>query len=149
MDDFTMVTYKKKKYYKDNFKCILKKELVIQQIFEIINPYNPYAVYLYGSTAREKNNENSDVDIFVIWKKIPNNIIINEIHNKLYRAFNRKVDFVNYQYNGRSIKIDYTSKCFIQNVISDAVSIIEQDNKGIAIKEIHFDFDDGFDLVYT
>lgn len=124
---------------------VLEKKMVIERIKNILNKYHPYAAYLYGSTARGENKENSDIDLFVIWKKIPKDEIIQQIYNKLYLAFNRRIDFVNYQYNGKSIKITSTDTCYIKNVIDDAVSIIEPNNKGMVIKDIYFDYDYEFD----
>ncbi len=145
-NEFTLVSHKKRSK-KQNYEkpIILNKESVIKIVNNVLIKYRPYAAYLYGSVARCQNNENSDVDIFVIWKKIPNNVIINQIYDELYDIFKRKIDFVNYQYNNKSIKITYSNKHFIQNVINDAVSIIEPSDKGIALRDICFDFDNGFD----
>lgn len=137
----------KKKYNKSHdskYYTTLEKNNVIEESKKILIKYRPYAAYLYGSTARGRNKQSSDVDIFVIWKnKVPSNEIIKKIHNELYNTFNRRVDFVNYHYNGKSINISSADSCFIQNVLCDAVSILEPKNdlSGMALKEILFKFD--------
>lgn len=152
-DDGFILVEKKQKYKKISqnimSNVILKREEVISKVRKIIEKYKPYAVYLYGSTARNQNKESSDVDIFVIWKnKYPNNNIIQKIYDQLYDEFQRKIDFVNYIYNGKSIKVGSSDSCFVQNVINDAVSIIEpkKNYKSMVIKEILFDYDCYYDF---
>lgn len=152
-DNEGFILVEKKRRYKNNNKSIvnniiLKREEVINKVRTIIERYRPFAVYLYGSTARNQNKETSDVDIFVIWKnKYPSNHIIQKIYDQLYDEFQRKIDFVNYVYNGKFIKVNSSDSCFVQNVINDAVSIIEpkQNYKSMVIKEILFDFDCYYD----
>lgn len=141
-DEFIIVT--KKKYYRkqkyDN--GILNIDDVIVRTKYILEKYNPYAAYLYGSTARRKNSVDSDVDIFIIWKNyVPHRDMINTINEELRKEFKRRVDMVNYSYNGKSIKIGSSDSCFIQNILSDAVSIIEPGKKYRIIDDILFDFD--------
>lgn len=143
-DDFVLVQPKKRyqKNVNQQSNIVLQKEQVIEEVKNILenSKPKPYAAYLYGSTARGQNKNTSDIDIFVIWKnKIPNDDIINNVHNQLYIAFNRKIDFVNYLYNGKFIKIDLNNSCFVQNILPDAITIIE--GKDFTIKDILFKFD--------
>jgi len=147
-DEGFIVVQKKKKYrpkYNDNNKSVrLDRENVIERARNIVKKYKPYAVYLYGSTARDQHNATSDIDIFVIWrKKYPENQILESVYSDLYNEFNRRVDFVSYVYDGKSIKVKSSDSCFVQNVIDDAVSILEpkKNTKSIAIKDILFEFD--------
>jgi len=143
-NDDEFVTVSKKKSYRKQ-KCnnnILVITDVLLRAKYILEKYKPYAVYLYGSTARRKNNKDSDIDIFIIWKKyVPDQNMINIIHDELVEEFKRRVDVINYSYNGKSIKISSSDSCFIQNIINDAVSIIEPDEKYKVINDILFDFD--------
>lgn len=143
-DDYILVEKKTRTKKPKPIKIQLNREDVINRVKKIMEIYRPISVYLYGSTARGQNKESSDIDLFVIWKnKIPKDEIIDEIHKKLYKEFDRRIDFVNYAYNGKSIKVTSANSCFIQNVINDAVSIIEpkKNYNCQVIKEILFEYD--------
>lgn len=145
-----IIVKKKSKYINLNKtnvnKIKLNQEEVINKVKNIMIKYKPYAVYLYGSIARNQNNENSDIDLFVIWKnKFPNDDIMDKINGELHNEFRCKIDFVNYVYNGKYIKINSSDSCFIQNVLEDAISIIEPKNNNYkVIKEILFIFENYF-----
>lgn len=142
-DGFTIV--KKIKYKKSNNTPKnekLERDDVIMRSKCILEKYKPYAAYLYGSTARKKNKRESDVDIFIIWKNYtPERETIELLHNELRIEFNRRVDIVNCQYNGKMIKIVSQNSCFIQNIIQDSVSILEPFEKCKIIDDILFDYD--------
>lgn len=143
-DGFTVVS-KKKSYRKIDDSAKYEK-LKICDVVErskcVLSKYNPYAAYLYGSTAREKNRHDSDIDIFVIWKNhIPQKEIIDKMHDEIRQEFKRRVDLVNYHYNGKIIKVKSGDSCFIQNIILDAVSIVEPHDKYKVIDDILFDYD--------
>ena len=135
MSDWVVICSKRKNKKEANNKKEIYDNKKILTISEINNKilfltnYNPTAILLYGSTAKKRNNENSDVDIMVIWKKyIPSNI--KEIKNELEQKLNKKVDLVVMLYRGKLILEDineYTTDnitLFLNNVITEAVPII-------------------------
>lgn len=142
--EFIFVSKKKSSRKPSNITKNKKLELnnVTERCKNILEVYKPYAAYLYGSTARRKNRYDSDVDVFVIWKnRIPQKETIDLLHDELRNEFERRIDLVNYQYNGKIIKVRSQDSCFIQNIICDAVSIIEPHEKYKIIDDILFDYD--------
>jgi predicted nucleotidyltransferase len=126
MDNWIIVSKKKKIYKKIIQREKLDKNYVIEQLLELFSFSNivydkPVAVFLFGSTAKGTNSKDSDVDILVIWnKKVPENIL--DIKNNLIMKFNRKVDLV-CMILGNVLYDHNSSKNFIDNVVSDSISI--------------------------
>ena len=108
----------------------LSRQSVVDELSLIFSPYfrDIQGIFLYGSTARQQNTAQSDVDILVIWKKrIPYNVMA--LKKNLEDLFLRKVDFVCMIYMKKFIydfdKINLTqNECFLENVHRDAVPII-------------------------
>ena len=109
---------------------LLSRQFVVDKLSSVFSQYiaDIQGVFLYGSTARQQNKEQSDVDILVIWKKrIPQSAVA--LKEKLEKIFSRKVDLVCMIYMKKLMydfdKIDLTqNECFLENVHRDAVSII-------------------------
>jgi len=138
MDTWVTVT-RKKKQNPHKTKCRLEKKFVISQINIIMSEYNTVGIFLYGSTARGDNTENSDIDLLIIWhKKVP--VEIEKIKENLEYIFERKVDLVSmvttikpcvndidfdiYQIPSKNQTTCNGNELFLSNVITDAVVII-------------------------
>lgn len=81
-------------------------------------------VLLFGSTARDTHTINSDVDIAVIWKKLPDDNTLFGIKYQLESMF-KKVDLVNFVRSKKITNYDMTpNKDFIDNVYEDGIVLI-------------------------
>ena len=116
----------------------IKKKKILNKVKEIYNPtfdelksgivkvlqkYNPFAIFLYGSRARGNNNIESDADIMVIWTNYPSNLEF--IKEEIMNVINIKIDFVNLVYKEKR-KVDVNKLNDIEyynNVITEAVNI--------------------------
>jgi len=120
----------------------LNKELIknnIDFIKELIL-LNPLLVILYGSYSLNKQNDNSDIDLLLIYK----NNILNKNYNlneKIIKIFNKKVDIVimiktnKNQYNIENNYIDNNIN-FVLNIYSDGYTIYGNINKDIILDSI-------------
>lgn len=132
-DGFTIVCRKRRIKPKKN-RVLYSRKYIIENIRNIMLEYKPYAVYLYGSVSRNEHTINSDIDIMVIWKKIPNNEKLDAIHYRLYTFFDKKIDFVNYRCKNDRVIIEPSTSDFIQNLLQDMICIIKP------INSIYFDY---------
>lgn len=74
----------------DHNENILTIKQIKQTIIPILNSYNIFDIYLFGSYARGEANQNSDVDIYCE-KGIANNFLIQvEIENKIKEALKKR-----------------------------------------------------------
>lgn len=127
-DGWTIVKKKQrgKKPFKQQIK--LNRDDVVKQLLCMVK-YNPRGVFLFGSTAKGTNTEDSDLDILIIWnKRVPSYII--DIKTEISNMFNKKVDLISMIYNGALMLFDDVTETvnvrtlFLYNVITEGVSII-------------------------
>ena len=63
-------------------------------IIEVLQPYNPKMIGIFGSFARNENNPDSDLDILVEFQDTVNLLDIIGVEIKLSELLNLKVDLV-------------------------------------------------------
>lgn len=66
----------------------------INIIIDVLKPYNPKKIGLFGSVARNEDNPESDVDILYSFTKPITLFKSARIKNLLEEKLNRKVDFI-------------------------------------------------------
>ncbi len=86
------------KLYKIIFLCIFVKKVIMQdvknsyilELIQILRKFDPYLILLFGSYASGTQDENSDIDIFVVTKDnfIPKNF---EEKSKIYQKISRAI----------------------------------------------------------
>ena len=59
-----------------------------------MSKYGIAKLYIFGSYARKEQNEKSDIDILVEFKKIPDLLTFIEMEEYMSRHLHRKVDLV-------------------------------------------------------
>lgn len=132
-DGWTVVKKRQrgKKQLKEQIK--LNGEEVIKQLLFLVK-YKPRGVFLFGSTAKGTNTENSDLDILIIWnKRVPDYII--DIKTEISDMFNKKVDLISMIYNGTLMLTDDVTETvnvrtlFLYNVITEALPVIGDINE--------------------
>jgi predicted nucleotidyltransferase len=124
--EWTIVQPKVKISNRRVFKKLSLEELKIK-VLEVLTKYNPYAVYLYGSRARQKNRPDSDADIMVFWKKncySTEDLI--EIKDELVTHLGIDVDFVNLIFINKFVNnLESIDSCYFDNVLCDAINIFQ------------------------
>lgn len=92
----------------------INKEIIISYIYSkkkyFEDKYGLEKIGLFGSYARNENNENSDIDLIY---KLKENYTLTyfqlfELENELKTKFNKKVELINFKYLNPIIK--YTSE---------------------------------------
>lgn len=63
-------------------------------IVQILAPFKPTEIGIFGSFARDENNDSSDLDILVQFGKRLNLFDLIDLENKLSEALGIKVDLV-------------------------------------------------------
>ena len=63
-------------------------------IIEVLQPFNPKMIGIFGSFARNENNQNSDLDILVEFRNTVNLLDIIGAQIELSELLNLKVDLV-------------------------------------------------------
>ena len=63
-------------------------------IIEVLQPFNPKMIGIFGSFARNENNQNSDLDILVEFRKTVNLLDIIGAEIELSELLKLKVDLV-------------------------------------------------------
>ena len=75
-----------------------KKKEVIIKIKRLVKPiFDKYGVdkaYIFGSYARGDYNENSDIDIIIVAKKIKSLLVIGAILEALKQVLKKEVDLI-------------------------------------------------------
>jgi predicted nucleotidyltransferase len=66
----------------------------INTIIDILKPYNPKTIGLFGSSARNEENADSDIDILYAFNKPLTLFKVVRIQNELQEKLKRTVDFV-------------------------------------------------------
>jgi predicted nucleotidyltransferase len=130
----------------------LNKELIKSndKLIKEINLLDPLLVILYGSYSIDRQNENSDIDLLLIFKS---NILnkkynidekINNLKKKIIKIFNKRIDIVimtktnKFQYNKYNFTDNYTDNNinFVLNIYSDGYIIQGNYNKEIILDSI-------------
>ena len=96
------------------------EESIIKYIDEVSKHYEIEAIIVFGSYAKGTNNEDSDIDIALIFKNLENDIIDEELNLMRLR---RKIDT---RIEPHIIKIeDYkkVSNPFVQEVIETGIKV--------------------------
>ena len=73
-------------------------EEIINIIKPILNKYEIYEIYLFGSYARKEAKFTSDIDIYCENGKINNLIDQGKLEEELELALNKKVDIIFFYY---------------------------------------------------
>ncbi|MXN92128.1 nucleotidyltransferase [Flavobacterium sp. Sd200] len=66
----------------------------IQTIIEVLKPYNPMRIGLFGSYARNEESSDSDIDILYTFYNPLTLFKVVKIQNELEEKLQRSVDFV-------------------------------------------------------
>jgi uncharacterized protein len=74
--------------------CNMLTEKQIQTIIEVLKPYNPLRIGVFGSAARNEETPESDIDILYSFKKPLTLFKVVRIKNELKEKLNKRVDFV-------------------------------------------------------
>ena len=143
-----------------NPACInnkLNREIIKNNVkfIELISLLNPISVILYGSYSINKQTDNSDIDLLIIFNKgVLNrytdidNFIIN-FKKEIIKLFNKKVDIVvmikinkiNYIIDDVYVNNDTyinNDTNFIYNIYMDAYVIYGNNNKDIILESIKY-----------
>jgi predicted nucleotidyltransferase len=140
--------------------CIINKlnrEIIKNNVkfIELINLLNPISVILYGSYSVNKQTDNSDIDLLIIFNKNILNKYINidnfiiKFKKEIIRLFNKKVDIVvmikinkiNYIIDDIYVNNDTyinNDTNFIYNVYADSYIIYGNKNKDIILESIKY-----------
>jgi predicted nucleotidyltransferase len=72
----------------------MDRQLINNTIVEYLGNYNPERIGIFGSYARQEDDENSDIDILVSFKETISLLDLARIHRELSNALGKKVDLV-------------------------------------------------------
>jgi predicted nucleotidyltransferase len=103
---------------------------ILNIILNIICPYKPEYIFLYGSRARQTHRDNSDVDLMVFWKyPIPSSENVLYLKKLLINSLGLNIDFVNMYITNKIICVyDERTLCYYDNVSRDAICIYTKNN---------------------
>jgi predicted nucleotidyltransferase len=73
-------------------------------IISTMMPFHPIKIGIFGSTARNENTENSDIDILYQLKDAVGLFNLVRIKNSLEEKLNKKVDLVSEKYLNKNLK---------------------------------------------
>jgi len=63
-------------------------------IINYLHPYNPERIGIFGSYARQEDDDESDIDILVSFRETPSLLDLARIHRELSSVLGKKVDVV-------------------------------------------------------
>ena len=63
-------------------------------IINYLHPYDPERIGIFGSFARQEDNDESDIDILVRFRNTPSLLDLARIHRELSSVLGKKVDVV-------------------------------------------------------
>jgi predicted nucleotidyltransferase len=63
-------------------------------IINYLHPYDPERIGIFGSYARQEENDESDIDILVRFRNTPSLLDLARIHRELSSVLGKKVDVV-------------------------------------------------------
>jgi predicted nucleotidyltransferase len=72
----------------------MNQQEINSAIVNYLTPYEPERIGIFGSYARHEENEDSDIDILVRFKKTLTLLDIARIHRELSEVLGRQVDLV-------------------------------------------------------
>lgn len=110
---------------------VMGKIYTIDEIRTRVKPiaerYGIERVLLFGSYARGETTENSDVDLFISYKKLKGMFAIGGVYSDFEEAFGIDVDVV----SERALTADYAtevSRKFLANIVREGVSVYAKEN---------------------
>ncbi|MGW8316959.1 MAG: nucleotidyltransferase family protein, partial [Bacteroidales bacterium] len=72
----------------------MDRQNINKEIINYLHPYNPERIGIFGSFAREEDNDDSDIDILVKFGTTPSLLDLVRIHRELSLVLGKKVDVV-------------------------------------------------------
>jgi predicted nucleotidyltransferase len=90
------------------------KKLMLTQKEELRRKYNVKEIGIFGSYARDEQEETSDIDIFVSYEEIPGLLKFLELENYLTELLEAKVDLVRKEVIREELK---------ETILNEAVAI--------------------------
>jgi len=72
----------------------MDRENINTAIINYLHPYNPERIGIFGSFARQEDNDESDIDILVRFRITPSLLDLARIHRELSQVLGKKVDVV-------------------------------------------------------
>ena len=107
------------------------RNISLDELKQILNsklaPYSKYVVagFVYGSRARIQNRPDSDADIIIFWKSIPDVDFLKQLRAEIEEALGVETDFVSCWYTrDYNDHVDQRDEAYFGNVVGDAVQFI-------------------------
>ena len=72
----------------------MDRQNINKEIINYLHPYNPERIGIFGSFAREEDDDDSDIDILVRFGTTPSLLDLIRIHRELSLVLGKKVDVV-------------------------------------------------------
>ena len=73
---------------------IMGRKEINKNIISYLRQFDPLRIGLFGSYAREEDNQDSDIDILVSFRTTPSLLDLARIHRELSGILGKKVDLV-------------------------------------------------------
>ena len=106
--------------------CIYKISEIAERIKPIAKKYGIEKVYLFGSYARGEATEDSDIDLFICYKKLNGMFAIGGVYSDCESILNKNVDIV----CERGIESNLGDSCtarLYENILKDRILLYEQE----------------------
>lgn len=132
MNEWIVISKKNKNKKRSDGKKFWSTNQVIDKLFFLLkNICDIKSAFLFGSVAKGIHTESSDIDILIIWNKIPSDSAIINLKLDIIKEFDGKnIDLISMKYTGK-ISIDFDDYddfnnriCFLENVFIEAMPII-------------------------
>ena len=72
----------------------MERQDINTAIINYLHSYNPERIGIFGSYARQEDNDESDIDILVRFRNTPSLLDLARIHRELSKVLGKKVDVV-------------------------------------------------------
>lgn len=72
----------------------MERQDINTAIINYLHPYNPERIGIFGSFARQEDNDESDIDVLVRFRSTPSLLDLARIHRELSKVLGKKVDVV-------------------------------------------------------
>ena len=72
----------------------MERQDINTAIINYLHPYNPERIGIFGSYARQEDNDESDIDVLVKFRNTPSLLDLARIHRELSMVIGKKVDVV-------------------------------------------------------
>ena len=72
----------------------MERQDINTAIINYLHPYNPERIGIFGSFARQEDNDESDIDVLVKFRNTPSLLDLARIHRELSKVLGKKVDVV-------------------------------------------------------